>query len=227
MHPPPARHETARRPQDGAHPTDRDVVDALCRGDEDAFTALVDRYHASMVRVAGRFVRGPAVAEEVVQETWIALLRGIDRFGGRSSLKTRLFAILLNQARRRGAAEARTVPFSDLDDDEGGGPAVDPDRFFAPGHPHAGHWVGRQADWAASAEEALLGTEVAEVIRRSVAALPPGVAVVMTLRDLEGWSGSEVCEALDISEGNQRVRLHRARSRVRADLERYLAGVAP
>jgi len=212
-------------------PGDRQLVAALSCGDEAAFVALVDRYHASMVRVATRFVPSSAVAEEIVQETWIGVLHGITGFGGRSSLKTWLFGILLNQARRRGAAEHRTVPFSALParygHNELDSPAVDPERFFPPGHPSAGRWVGELASWARSAEDELLTGEMADLIRRSIDALPPGVAAVISLRDLEGWSAAEVCATLGISEANQRVRLHRARSRVRGEIERYLAGVAP
>lgn len=200
---------------------DRHVVAALVRGDEEAFVALVDRYHAAMVRVASRFVPSAAIAEEVVQETWVGLLRGIASFGGRSSLKTWLFTILLNQARRHGAAEQRCVAFSSLWG-ESGEPAPDADRFFPAGHPDAGHWIRGLADWGPSAEDALMSAEILELIRASIDALPPGVAVVITLRDLEGWSAEEVCDLLGISATNQRVRLHRARSRVRADLEGYV-----
>ena len=205
---------------------DASLVAALVRGDEAAFVTVVDRYHASMIRVAARFVPDRAVSEEVVQETWVGLLRGIQGFSGRSSLRTWLFAILLNQARRRGAAEHRTVPFSALsagdDRDDGGGPAVAPERFFPPGHPDAGHWAAELADWAPSAEDALMSGEITALIRRTIDALPPGAALVITLRDLEGWSAGEVCNVLGISDTNQRVRLHRARARVRGELERYL-----
>jgi len=204
---------------------DAALVAALIDGDEAAFVALVDRYHASMIRVAARFVPSPAIAEEVVQETWIGLLRGIERFGGRSSLKTWLFTILMNQARRRGAAEHRTIPFSALaaagGRDDRDGPAVEPERFFPPGHPDAGHWASELADWAPSAEDALMSTEIAAVIRAAIDALPEGVRLVVTLRDLEGWSAGEVCNVLGISDTNQRVRLHRARSRIRGALQRY------
>jgi RNA polymerase sigma-70 factor (ECF subfamily) len=211
-------------PVDAGH-DDAELVAALVRGDEAAFVALVDRYHASMVRVASRFVPNPAVAEEVAQEAWVGLLRGIEGFGGRSSLKTWLFTILVNQARRRGAAEHRTVPFSALagDRDGEGDAVVDPERFFPAGHPDAGHWISELADWAPLAEDALLSTEVDAVIRRAVDALTPGVREVITLRDLEGWSAGEVCNVLGISDTNQRVRLHRGRSRVRAELEQYMA----
>ena len=225
----PDQETTAAAPHVGRVPAghdDAELVAALVRGDEAAFVALVDRHHASMVRVAARFVPDRAVAEEVVQETWLGLLRGIEGFGGRSSLKTWLFTILLNQARRRGVAEHRTIPFSALggSHDDLGGPSVDPDRFFPPGHPDAGHWNRQLADWAPSAEEALMGAEVAAVIRAAIDELPEGVRLVITLRDLEGWSAEEVCNVLGIADTNQRVRLHRGRSRVRGALERYLGG---
>ena len=208
---------------------DRRLVAALRLGDEAAFFAVLDRHHTAMIRLAARYVPNEAVAEEVVQETWIGVLRGIEHFGGRSSFKTWLFTILLNQARRRGAAERRTVPFSALSgtrDDEAG-PAVDPERFFPPGHPDAGHWAGELSDWESSAEDALLSAEVDAVIRTAIDRLSPGIAVVITLRDLEGWDAAEVCNVLGISDTNQRVRLHRARSRVRAELESYLGGSQP
>jgi RNA polymerase sigma-70 factor, ECF subfamily len=210
-------------PVDAGH-DDAEVVAALVRGDEATFVALVDRYHASMVRVASRFVPNQAIAEEVTQEAWVGLLRGIGGFSGRSSLKTWLFTILLNQARRRGAAEHRTAPFSSFDDDhdEWNSATVPPERFFPPGHPDAGHWAGELADWAPSAEDALMSTEVDAVIRAAINRLPAGIAVVITLRDLEGWDATEVCNVLGISDTNQRVRLHRARARVRAELEQYL-----
>ena len=208
---------------------DAELVAALVRGDEAAFVALVDRYHASMVRVASRFVPGPAVAEEVAQEAWIGLLRGIAGFGGRSSLKTWLFTILLNQARRRGATEHRTVPFSALGGDRGDEivPSVEPERFFPAGHPDAGHWAAELADWAPSAEDALISAETDALIRRTINALPEGIRLVVTLRDLEGWSAEEVCHMLAITDTNQRVRLHRGRSRLRAAIEQYLGGSQP
>jgi len=212
---------------EGAH-DDAALVAALVRGDEAAFIALVDRYHAAMIRAACRFVPSPAIAEEVVQETWIGLFRGIDGFAGRSSLKTWLFTILLNQARRRGAAEHRSVPFSALSHGQGDpvGPSVDPERFFPSGHPDAGHWTRALASWGSSVEDALLSMEVAALIRQNIDALPEGIRLVITLRDLEGWSADEVCNGLGISDTNQRVRLHRARSRVRDTLERYFAGAS-
>jgi RNA polymerase sigma-70 factor (ECF subfamily) len=202
---------------------DQSFVDALRCGEESAFVALVDRYHMSMIRIAGRYVTSESVAEEVVQDTWIGVLQGIDRFEARSSLKTWIFTILLNQARRRGTAERRTVPFSAYSraDTE---PAVDPGRFHASGHPDAGHWIGELTDWRPSAEDGVLAAETRTVVQRTIDTLSDAQAIVITLRDLQGCTAAEVCQVLGISESNQRVRLHRARASVRRELERYFEG---
>jgi len=202
---------------------DDELVTRLRRGDEQAFAALIDRYHASMLRVACRFVSDTAVAEDVVQETWIGVLRGIDRFAGRSTLKTWLFTILLNQARRRGSLESRSVPFSALGERDAQ-PSVEPDRFFPPGDEYAGHWMAELTDWTQSAEDSVLAGEIRALIQRTIDCLPPIQGIVITLRDLEGWSAAEVCQALSISETNQRVRLHRARTIVRREIECYFEG---
>ena len=212
-----------------AEDADRRLVAALRRGDDAAFAALLDRYHAPLVRLASLYVADPAVAEEVIQETWLGVLRGIDRFEGRSSFKTWLCRILTNLAKRRGAREARTVPFSALSRPgaDGAGPAVDPGRFLPPGDAWAGHWAGDLRDWGRLPEEALLAQEALAHVRRAIAALPPNQRLVVTMRDVEGWTAGEVCGALAISEANQRVLLHRARSGVRRALERYLEGASP
>jgi RNA polymerase sigma-70 factor (ECF subfamily) len=165
------------------------------------------------------------VAEEVVQETWLAVLQGIDRFEGRSSLKTWLFRILTNRAKTRGEREGRTVPFSALADAaevEGEEPAVDPDRFYGSEHPNAGLWVDVPQRWADTPERRLLSGEVQELVADAIAALPPSQRAVISLRDVEGWSSEEVCNVLELSETNQRVLLHRARTKVRRALETYL-----
>jgi RNA polymerase sigma-70 factor (ECF subfamily) len=203
---------------------DEQLVRALRAGDEEAFIDLVRRYNAMMVRVALGHVRTQAVAEEVVQETWCAVLAGIDRFEGRAALKTWIMRILVNRAKTRGQREARCVPFSSLggpeDDDDG--PAVDPDRFLPADHPrYPGGWSAAPAAWSHVPDERLLAAEVRECIRAAVAELPARQQAVIALRDIEGWSPEEVCDTLHLSEGNQRVLLHRARSRVRAELERY------
>ena len=210
---------------DPAQANDDELLDALRDGDEGAYVALVRRYGGLMQRVALGYVRTPAVAEEVVQETWCAVLTGLDRFEGRASLKTWLFRILTNRAKTRGQREARTVPFSSLaGEDDPDGPAVDPDRFLPADHPQwPGHWASGPAPWSAVPDERLLAGEVRTRIRQAIDTLPRRQQVVIALRDIDGWSPEEVCDVLGVSEGNQRVLLHRARSAVRAQLERYFA----
>ena len=209
-----------------AEDDDRRLVAALRRGDDAAFAALLDRYHAPLVRLASLYVADPAVAEEVVQETWLGVLRGIDRFEGRAAFKTWLFRILTNQAKRRGAREGRSVSFSSLSqrDAEGDERAVAPERFVPAGDPDAGHWAGQLQDWKRSPEDEVLSQEVRSLVGREIEGLPPGQRMVIALRDVEGWGAAEVCGALGISETNQRVLLHRARSKVRRALDCYLGG---
>lgn len=201
---------------------DERLVTALRAGDEAAFATLIDRHSPAMVRVARTYVPSRAVAEEVVQETWIAVMRGIEGFEGRSSLKTWVFRILANVAMRRGERESRSVPFSALAAAEDTGePSVDPDRFLPADHElFPGHWVVMPARWP-TPEEGLLAGETREVIVRAIEALPKAQRTVIALRDVEGWSSEEVCEALEITAGNQRVLLHRARSTVRTAIEEY------
>jgi RNA polymerase sigma-70 factor (ECF subfamily) len=205
---------------------ERVLVAALRRGEEAAFVALVDRYGASLLRVSRTFVGDHAVAEEVVQETWLAVLNGIDRFEGRSSLRTWIFQILSNRAKTRAVRERRSTPFSALaadgpGDDEA---TVDADRFREDGHRWAGHWAAAPSDWTALPEERLLSSETLAHVHAAIETLPPRQAEVLVLRDVEGWSPKEVCAALDISDGNQRILLHRARSKVRAAVADHLAG---
>ena len=188
---------------------DARLLAGLRAGDEAAFVELVRRYSPTLLRVARGYVPTRAIAEEVVQETWLGVVRGIDRFEGRSTVKTWLFRIAVNRARTRGAREPRTVPFGESVD----GPSVDPDRFLPADHPKwPGHWAEEPAQIVETAET------VAHV-REAIERLPAMQRAVITLRDVHGWDGAEVCDALELSEGNQRVLLHRARSRVRADLE--------
>ena len=199
------------------------MIAALRARDEAAFATLIDRNHAQMVRIA-RSIVGEAHAEEVAQETWVAVITGIDRFEGRSSLRTWILRILVNRARTRRDRERRSVPFSSLVAAEAAGdePAVDPDRFLGPDHARwPGHWAAAPTAWAGG-EERLLARETRDVVAAAIAALAPGQRAVISLRDVEGWSAQEVCNALDITETNQRVLLHRARSRVRAALELHL-----
>jgi RNA polymerase sigma-70 factor (ECF subfamily) len=197
------------------------LVDALRAGDEAAFMALVDRYGPSMLRLAMVYVRNRSVAEEVVQETWLGVLRGIDRFEGRSSLKTWIFRILTNTAKTRGQRESRSVPFASLGDDAE--PAVEAERFLPPDHPRwPGHWSSPPSGWSHVPDERLVGKETLGVIAQAIETLPPAQREVITLRDLDGWSADEVCNTLGLTETNQRVLLHRARSKVRRALEEYL-----
>jgi RNA polymerase sigma-70 factor, ECF subfamily len=202
---------------------DAQLLDALRAGDEGAFEALVREYHPSLVRVARIYVSSLASAEEVAQETWLGVLNGLDRFEGRSSLRTWIFRILTNIAKTRAQREGRTLPFSALQD-PGRVPeaAVDADRFLDPEHPRwPGHWAIKPEAWP---EDALLAAETRERIAEAIEALPATQRAVITLRDVEGWDGAEVCNALGLTETNQRVLLHRARSKVRGALESYLQG---
>jgi RNA polymerase sigma-70 factor, ECF subfamily len=197
------------------------VVDALRRGDEAAFMQLVHEHGPMMLRVARTYVSSAAVAEDVVQEAWVGVLKGLARFEGRSSLKTWIFRILTNTAKTRAIREGRSIPFSALavDDDEG---VVDPDRFLGDDTRFPGHWAAPPRRWEAQPEGRLLAGEALDVIEQEIARLPPAQAAVITMRDVEGLDAEEVCNALDISETNQRVLLHRARSKVRQALEEYM-----
>jgi RNA polymerase sigma-70 factor, ECF subfamily len=209
------------RPQSSFDEEDRRTVAALLAGDEEAFQELVERYHGSLLRLAMTYVRPRSAAEEVVQDTWLGVLRGLPAFEGRSSLRTWIYRILVNQARTRGVRESRSVPFSALGGDDE--PAVDPDRFLPAGHPaYAGHWAAAPRAWEDIPETVLLAAETRAEVLRAIESLPPQQREVITLRDVEGWSSAEVREALDLSEANQRVLLHRARAKVRARLEEYL-----
>jgi RNA polymerase sigma-70 factor (ECF subfamily) len=203
---------------------DRRLVEALRQGDEMAFATLVDRYHAQLVRLALLYVHDRAVAEEVAQDTWLGVLKGIGRFEGRSSLKTWIFRILANRARTRGQREGRSVPFSSLAADESSDePAADPSWFYPPGHKDAGWWVSYPPNWADTPERRLLAQETREQLQTAIAQLPSNQQTVITLRDVEGWSSDEVRNVLGVSETNQRVLLHRAREKVRRALQTYLA----
>jgi RNA polymerase sigma-70 factor (ECF subfamily) len=199
---------------------DHELVQPLREGDESAFAELIDRYGATMIHVAQMYVKDRASAEEVVQETWLAVLTGIDRFEERSSLKTWLFRILTNRAKTRGERDSRSVPFSSLagtgEEDE---PAVDADRFLGPDSPEPGAWAAPPRAWP---QDRVLQKETLDVIKTAIEQLPDAQREVIRLRDIEGWSPMEVTDALEITDGNQRVLLHRARSRVRTALEAYL-----
>jgi RNA polymerase sigma-70 factor (ECF subfamily) len=202
---------------------ERQLIESLKAGDERAFAWLLDEYSSALLRVAMTHVSTRAVAEEVVQETWLGVVNGIHRFEGRSSLKTWIFRILTNTACTRGPRERRMVPFSVLEpaDDD----AVDPDRFFPPDHArYPDHWAIGPTAWPMP-EDGLLAGETRDVMLRAIDELPDTQRVVITLRDIEGWPPEEVCDALQLSDGNQRVILHRARTKVRAALESHFAAV--
>jgi RNA polymerase sigma-70 factor (ECF subfamily) len=195
-----------------------ELLERLRARDEQAFAELVREWSPSMLRLARMYTPSRAVAEEVVQEAWLGVLQGIDRFEGRSSLKTWVFRILVNRAMTRGAREARSVPFAALAASEVAGdePAVEPDRFA-----RDGAWVSPPRRWQDSPELALRSAETLGVVRAAIAELPPMQRLVVTMRDLEGFGSEETCNALEISETNQRVLLHRGRAKVRAALERH------
>jgi RNA polymerase sigma-70 factor (ECF subfamily) len=201
-----------------ATPEDLQRVEALRARDEAAFTELVAEHGRTMLSLARMIVRDRAVAEEVVQEAWLNVLRGIDRFEGRSSLKTWILRILTNTAKTRAVREGRTIPFSSIADDEA---AVDPGRFVEEGRWH-GYWAAPVSSWQLP-EGRLLAAEELAAIERAIAELPPLQASVVTMRDVVGCDSSEVCNVLDLSESNQRVLLHRGRSKIRQALEEYFA----
>jgi RNA polymerase sigma-70 factor (ECF subfamily) len=206
---------------------DQELLERLKAGDENAFMTLVDKYGPLMLRIALGHVRTRAVAEEVVQEAWLGVLQGLDRFEGRSSLKTWILRIVANRARTRGEREARSVPLSSLaPDEDDDGPTVDPDRFLPADHPmYPGGWAIPPHSWARLPEEKLLAAETLQQVRAAIAKLPPRQQEVIVLRDVEGWDADEVSHALDLTPGNQRVLLHRARSKVRNELEHYFEGI--
>ena len=206
----------------GGTPTDdATLVAALKAGDEREFTRIVDEWSPALLRVALQHVPSRAIAEEVVQDTWIGVLNGIQRFEGRSALRTWVFQILLNTARSRGHRERRTLPFSALRrrQEEGRGEsAVDSDRFQGRKGEDPGAWARPPEEWG-SPEEKLATADARMRMLEAISALPPRQRDVIALRDIQGWPAEDVCNALGISESNQRVLLHRARSKVRSALE--------
>jgi RNA polymerase sigma-70 factor (ECF subfamily) len=197
------------------------VIAALREGDETAFAQLVDHHTPSMLRVARGYVPSREIAEEVVQETWIALLKGIDKFEGRSSLRTWLFAVMINIAKARGVRERRDADAA-IAAYTGG--SVDPARFREAGDPYPGHWKSDEtpSPFPETPEGSVLGNELVEVARQELDKLPDRQRIVVTLRDMLDFDSNEVCELLDITMANQRVLLHRGRAAVRQVLEDYL-----
>ena len=199
------------------------LLKSLSEGDEDAFTWLVQQYHGSLVRLALSYVEDEVLAEEVAQETWIAVLRGLDRFESRSSLKTWIFTILVNRAKTYSQREKRTLLLSEFEDLLENEPTVDPDRFFPQDSQKSpGHWIKHPASWEDVPESIMLSRELMNVVLTAIAALPSGQMTVITLCDIEGFSTEEACNILGVSETNQRVLLHRARAKIRSVLENYL-----
>jgi RNA polymerase sigma-70 factor, ECF subfamily len=219
------RHDERAIPADSAG-DDARLLAALRRGEERAFVTLVDRYHLPLVRVAMFYVADRAAAEEVAQETWVAVLTGLDRFEGRAALKTWLFRILTNRAKTRAQRDGRTVSFSVLGASaaDADAPAVAPERFRGRDDRYPEHWALPPHAWREMPEARLLAAETAAQLQDAVAVLPPRQREVLVLRDLEGLSAAAVCNILGLAETNQRVLLHRARSKVRGALERYFAG---
>jgi RNA polymerase sigma-70 factor (ECF subfamily) len=203
-----------------ASPEDLAIVERLRAGDETTFMTLVERHQAAMLRVARMYVSSAAVAEEVVQEAWLGIVKGLDTFEGRSSLRTWMYRIVANIAKTRGQREGRSVPFSSLGDDDD---PVDPSWFQGANEAAPGAWRAAPEDWDGVPEDRLIGRETLDRIELAIDRLPPTQAAVIRLRDVLGWSAEEVRNALELSETNQRVLLHRARSRVRRELDAYLS----
>ena len=205
---------------------DDQVVAALQRGDEGTFRDVFERSYSMMKRIARTYVASDAVAEEIVQETWVAIVNGIDRFEGRSTLGTWIFSILTNQAKSHCAREGRALPFASVAPSGVGEPAVDPDRFQNDDETWPGHWATPPRPWQ-KPERRLLSLETREQLKQALALLPERQRLIVGLRDIEGLSGEEVCDLLGLSQENQRVLLHRGRSRLRAALEEYLDAADP
>jgi RNA polymerase sigma-70 factor (ECF subfamily) len=215
-----ATRDRARPAGDAAGPDDLELVGLVRAGDRAAFAALVRKHGGALLRFARLFLREPSVAEEVVQDTWIAVLEGLGAFEGRASFKTWLYRILANRARTRAAREGRSVPFSALAETEGDAGAVDPERFDV-----TGHWRDPPAGWTdENPEQLALQAETRAVMDAAVAALPPAQRAVLVLRDEDGLETEEICNLLAITVTNQRVLLHRARTRVRQALESHMRG---
>jgi RNA polymerase sigma-70 factor (ECF subfamily) len=203
--------------------TELSILEALRAGDEGAFELLITMYQAAMIRVALLYVPTRALAEEAVQDTWIGVLKGLRRFEGRSSLKTWIFSILMNRAKTIAQREGRyqQVEWADGNDAE---PAIPPDRFQSSSDPYPGHWnaVEYPQSWDGIPETILLSRETSQYVQNAIDDLPETQRIVITLRDVEMLTADEVCNILGITETNQRVLLHRARSKVRRALAQYL-----
>lgn len=213
-------------PVGGATVNESDLLAGLRAGDETAFRALVTKYHPALRRAALSYVKSVSVADEIVQDTWLAVIRGLPGFEERSSLKTWIFRILANRAQSRAVREQRTTPFSCLEAGDPDGPTVDPDRFID-GTAVDGYWSVCPSRFFELPEERLLAAETRAVLDRAIGELPTRQQQVVTLRDVEGWDADEVCESLGLSAGNQRVLLHRARAYLRSALETHFNEESP
>lgn len=209
----------------GGANADRAVIDALRAGDESAFVAFASSHQASLLRLARMWVKNEALAEEVVQEAWLTMLESLDKFQGRSTLKTWVCGILVNVARARMRKEGRSVPVSSLEEPDE--PAVDPSRFSAPGVPWEGHWWPPPNPFPESPEAHVLNRELRAGLEEAIGRLPPTQREVIVLQDIEGFRCEEVSEILGLTSTNERVLLHRARAKVRATLERHYEGGTP
>jgi RNA polymerase sigma-70 factor (ECF subfamily) len=215
---------------EGGNPGQADLLERLRAGDQTSFAELVDTWSPMLLRVALLFVSTRASAEEVVQETWLAVIQQLDRFEGRSSLRTWVFRILENQARTRGVRDARAVPWSSafgaVAGDDDAGPTVDPARFRGPSDEWPGHWTsaGQPSTWTTPPEDATVAAEVRAELRAALDELPERQRTVVELRDVHGLTSEEVCERLGVSPGNQRILLHRGRARLRNRLDGVYRG---
>jgi RNA polymerase sigma-70 factor (ECF subfamily) len=203
--------------------SDEQTVAALRAGDERTFRELFARTYPMMKRVARGYVASDAVAEEIVQETWMAIVTGIDRFEARSALGTWIFSILTYQAKSHSARERRALPLSSVTPSDADEPSVDPDRFQKDDEAWPGHWATPPRPWQ-KPERRLLSLEARERLKQALAQLPERQRLIVGLRDIDGHSAEEVCELLGLSQENQRVLLHRGRSRLRTVLEEYVDG---
>ncbi len=202
-----------------ALPSEDAIVSGLRAGDEAMFALLLSAWSSGLLRAARAYVSTRESAEDVVQETWLAVIRGINRFEGRSSLRTWVYRIMINTAKSHGVKDKRTVPMTDLTP-ENAGPTVDPARFRGPGDPYPGHWKEFPPQWP-TVETEVESRQMRDRIEEAIGRLPARQRIVITLRDVVSYSADEVCALLEISAANQRVLLHRARAAVRADLESY------
>jgi RNA polymerase sigma-70 factor (ECF subfamily) len=200
------------------------LIEFLRGGDEGAFAWLVQQYHNSLKRLAWSYLQDERLAEEIAQETWVAVLKGLERFEGRSSLKTWIFTILTNKAKTHGQREKRIIFVPEVEGASNTTPTVDSARFRpSNSDTFAGHWVEHPSSWEDFPEEQILSRETLDIVRQVISTLPDNQRAVITLRDIEEFSSNEVCNILGISETNQRVLLHRARAKVRGVLEKHLS----